>query len=191
MPDRTVTSKISSTPVVNSNVASVRPVESSMTPMPQRSSSRFSAMGTPPKVEVSRILDKADEGQVAGEWPGHGRSRERRRRFSSGLKWDQRPLFVRGRNRVTISVRVELAENEAWRNRGQQFDCADVDQAAGFDFVRPPAAGGIGFGHCGHVFRLTVDQGEAVQVAATLRRQSGNERWPPTRHKTKIGMQRT
>src|SRR5262245_1817341 len=57
-PGTTCTSKISSTPVTNSRCATSRPVPRSTTPTPHFSSARFSAIGIPPKVEVSRIFDR-------------------------------------------------------------------------------------------------------------------------------------
>ena len=56
-PGSTCTSKISSTPALNSRWATCRPVVRSTTPTPHRRLSRRSAIGTPPKVDVSRIFD--------------------------------------------------------------------------------------------------------------------------------------
>src|SRR5262249_45640052 len=57
-PGKTSTAKISSTPEQNSRWATRRPDRRSTMPTPQRSSCRRSEIGNPPKVDVSRILDR-------------------------------------------------------------------------------------------------------------------------------------
>src|SRR5438445_10222549 len=57
-PGTTCTSKISSTPVTNSRCPISRPVVRSTTPTPHFSSDRRSAIGIPPKVDVSRIFER-------------------------------------------------------------------------------------------------------------------------------------
>ena len=56
-PGKTATSKISSTPDLNSNWPTSSPRRRSTIATPHFRRSRCSAMGTPPKVEVSRIRE--------------------------------------------------------------------------------------------------------------------------------------
>ena len=50
-----------------------------------------------------------------------------------------------------------------------------------------PAVPAVGPAQGGHVLGPPVDHGEAVEVAAVLRGERGNERRPPTRHEAVVG----
>ena len=106
---RICTSKISSTPLSNSNVATVWPEWVSTTPMPHFSPSRCSAIGTPPKTAVSRIRDSPTN--ASGPWnakprvkPGMLATRSRcpfRRSTASSepcpeSRTHKRPSWIRG-----------------------------------------------------------------------------------------------
>ena len=56
--------------------------------------------------------------------------------------------------------------------------------------VRPPALRRVGLGQGGHVFRRAVRHGQAVQVAAILGGQRGEERRPPARHEAVPAVER-
>src|SRR5262249_31523607 len=67
----------------------------------------------------------------------------------------------------------------------------NVNQATAVRLGPPPAARRVGFAQGGDVLRSAVHQDQAVEVAAVLGGKGGDERRPPARHETVLGVQRT
>ena len=65
-----------------------------------------------------------------------------------------------------------------------------VDQHAAPGFVRPPTAERVGFAERGDVFGTPIDHGQAVEMTAVFGGQGADERRPPARIETVLGVER-
>src|SRR5262249_35303747 len=61
-----------------------------------------------------------------------------------------------------------------------------VHQDAASGLVRTPTGRCVGFSQCGDVLRAAIDHGNAIQVTAVFRGQTGDKWWAPARIKTML-----
>ena len=181
-PFSTWTSKISSTPEWNSSSATWRPELSSTMATPHFSSSRRSATGTPPNVEVSRILRQTDDCHRSD----HRQSSRVARQLADDLGTSR--LVIDGHQPPATGIEEPdpaLVDARRVRHREPASDrctARDIDQAAARRLTRTPALRRVCLGHRGDIPGPAFLHRQAIQMASILGRQRRNKRRPPARH---------
>ena len=191
-PGSSCTSKISSTAVWNSSSATTRPSA--------QVHRRDAALQLAP---AARPAARRPSPRSAGSWTGRRRRTARtapgpRAKPGSSATASTRPV-AGSTSTQPPGPRLQQPEPAVVPARrvrhrqaaGHDLAAGHVDQAAAAGLVRPPAAGGVGLAQGGDVPGPAVHQGQAVEVAAVLGGQGGDERRPPPGHEAVVGVQRT